>query len=64
MAKTEEKKENEMYCVKCRAKREVKDAKVTEFKNEKTGQIRYALRGQCPECGTNTTKFIAAPKKS
>lgn len=54
---------SEMYCVKCRAKRDVTDTTTAEFKNEKTGQTRYALRGKCPVCGTNTTKFIAAPKK-
>ncbi|MEN9327276.1 MAG: hypothetical protein RI947_84 [Candidatus Parcubacteria bacterium] len=43
-----------MYCVKCRAKRELEDGKVTEvtMKNGKT-----ALKGNCPVCGTGTFKI-------
>jgi hypothetical protein len=35
------------YCVKCKAKKEMKDAKETTMK---TG--RKAMKGVCPECGT------------
>jgi len=35
------------YCVKCRAKREMKDAKAITMKNGKP-----ATQGICPTCGT------------
>jgi Zn finger protein HypA/HybF involved in hydrogenase expression len=35
------------YCVKCRAKREMKDAKSTTMKNGKP-----ATQSVCPTCGT------------
>ncbi len=35
------------YCVKCRAKREMKDAKSITMKNG-----RPATQGVCPKCGT------------
>ena len=35
------------YCVKCRAKREMKDAKSITMKNGKP-----ATQGTCPVCGT------------
>ncbi|GAI23086.1 unnamed protein product [marine sediment metagenome] len=35
------------YCVKCRAKREMKDARSITMKNGKT-----AIREVCPVCGT------------
>ena len=37
----------EAYCVKCRAKREIKDAKGITMKNGKP-----ATQGVCPTCGT------------
>ena len=37
----------EAYCVKCKAKREMKDAKAVKMKNG-----RPAMKGKCPECGT------------
>ena len=37
----------EAYCVKCRAKREMKDAKAITMKNGKP-----ATQGVCPQCGT------------
>jgi hypothetical protein len=37
----------EAYCVKCRAKREMKDAKAITMKNGKP-----ATQGVCPSCGT------------
>ena len=37
----------EAYCVKCRAKREMKDAKSITMKNGKS-----AMQGTCPVCNT------------
>ncbi len=37
----------EGYCVKCRAKRQIKDAKAITMKNGKP-----ATQGVCPNCGT------------
>jgi hypothetical protein len=37
-----------IYCLKCREKREVVDAQETTMKNGTA-----AIRGTCPECGTN-----------
>ncbi len=37
----------EGYCVKCRTKREIKDAKAITMKNGKS-----ATQGVCPMCGT------------
>ncbi|MCL4364850.1 MAG: DUF5679 domain-containing protein [Candidatus Marsarchaeota archaeon] len=37
----------EAYCVKCKEKREIKNAKQVEMKNG-----RKATTGQCPVCGT------------
>ena len=36
------------YCVKCRTKREIQDPQETTLKNG-----RPAVKGKCPECGTN-----------
>lgn len=48
------------YCVKCKAKKEVKDEKETTVKG-KGGSTRRALTGICPDCGTKMFKFL--PKK-
>jgi Zn finger protein HypA/HybF involved in hydrogenase expression len=47
--KRKEKEEEEMqaYCMKCRAKKEMKDAKSIIMKNGKP-----ATQGVCPTCGT------------
>ena len=37
----------EGYCVKCKAKREIKDPKKVILKNKKP-----ATKGTCPKCGT------------
>ncbi len=37
----------EAYCVKCRAKRQMKDAKAITMRNGKP-----ATQGTCPNCGT------------
>jgi len=38
------------YCVKCKAKKEIKGAKQIETKNKRT-----AVQGTCPDCGTKIT---------
>ena len=43
------------YCVKCRAKREIKDAKQIKMKNGKP-----AMKGKCPVCGTTIMRIGAA----
>ncbi|MDH3618217.1 MAG: DUF5679 domain-containing protein [Nitrosopumilus sp.] len=40
------------YCVKCRAKRDIKDPKETTLKNG-----RPAVKGTCPKCGTNVFRI-------
>ena len=42
----------EAYCVKCKAKREVKNAQHITMKNGKP-----ALQGTCPVCGTKVFKI-------
>jgi hypothetical protein len=42
----------EAYCVKCKAKREIKDAAAITMKNG-----RKATKGTCPTCGTNLFKI-------
>ena len=37
----------EAYCVKCKAKREMNEAKQVTMKNGKK-----AMKGVCPQCGT------------
>lgn len=46
----------EGYCVKCKARREMKDAHQVTMKNG-----RPATEGTCPECGTKMFR-IGAPK--
>jgi hypothetical protein len=43
------------YCVKCKTKREMKDAVQITMKNG-----RPATEGKCPECGTKMFKIGAA----
>lgn len=45
----------EAYCVKCKQKREIKDAVQIQMKNG-----RPATEGKCPECGTKMFKIGAA----
>jgi DNA-directed RNA polymerase subunit RPC12/RpoP len=40
------------YCVKCKKKQEMKNAKEVTMKNKKK-----ALKGECPECGTKMFKI-------
>ena len=42
----------EGYCMKCRAKKEMKDAKAITMKNG-----RPATQGVCPACGTKMFKI-------
>ena len=43
----------EGYCVKCKEKREIKDAKEVKLDNGRT-----AMKGTCPVCGTKLTKIM------
>jgi len=45
------------YCVKCREKREMKDAKEVTMKG-KGGTKRKALKGVCPSCGTKMFRIL------
>ncbi len=42
------------YCVKCRAKREIKNPKKVTLKNGKP-----ATKGECPNCGTKVFRIGA-----
>lgn len=42
------------YCVKCRAKRDIKDPVAVKLKNGKP-----AMRGKCPVCGTTIMRIGA-----
>jgi len=52
---------SEAYCVKCKAKREMKDAKEVEMK-KKGGKIGRALSGVCPTCGTKMFRILPSAK--
>ncbi len=43
----------EGYCVKCKSKREIKDANEVTMKNG-----RKAMKGKCPECGTGMFRIL------
>ncbi|MEK7544516.1 MAG: DUF5679 domain-containing protein [Patescibacteria group bacterium] len=45
------------YCVKCKAKQEMADAKQVEMKNG-----RPAMKGKCPACGTGMYKILPTKK--
>ncbi len=47
----------EAYCVKCKAKKEIKDAKEVEIKG-KGGMVRKAVAGVCPDCGTKMFRIL------
>lgn len=49
------------YCVKCKDKREIKDAKEVSMP-AKGGKTRPALKGVCPVCGTGIFKILPNPK--
>jgi hypothetical protein len=48
---------NEAYCVKCKAKREMVDAKEDTMKNG-----RPILKGKCAVCGTTICKILPSKK--
>ncbi len=41
------------YCVKCKAKKEMKDAQEVVMKNK-----RKAMKGRCPNCGTGMYRIL------
>ena len=43
----------EAYCVKCKAKKEMKDAEEVTMKNG-----RNAMKGKCPDCGTGMYRIM------
>jgi hypothetical protein len=45
------------YCVKCKAKKEMKDANEVKMKNG-----RKAMKGKCPVCGTSMFCIIGLVK--
>ena len=49
----------EAYCVKCRSKKEMKNAKAMTMKNGKP-----ATKGVCPTCGTSMFRIGAAKKQN
>ena len=49
--------ETQVYCVKCRTTRTVKNATVKEAANG-----RRMAQGICPVCGTNVTRFLSSKK--
>ncbi|NWJ28249.1 hypothetical protein HX848_02465 [Marine Group I thaumarchaeote] len=46
------------YCVKCRAKRDIKDPEETKLKNG-----RPAVKGTCPKCGTKVFRIGKMPEE-
>lgn len=47
----------EAYCVKCRAKKEMKNGKEVEMKR-KGGKKGRAMKGECPSCGTAMFRIL------
>jgi hypothetical protein len=45
--------EKKGYCVKCKAKKEMKSTKIVKMKNG-----RKAMKGKCPTCGTGMYRII------
>ena len=43
------------YCVKCKTKKEMKDAKQVKMKNG-----RPAMKGKCPDCGTGLYRILSS----
>ncbi len=50
------------YCVKCKAKREISNAKEVSMKG-KGGVTRKALKGSCPKCGTTMFRILGGGAK-
>jgi len=53
----------EAYCVKCKAKREMKDPKEVTMQG-KGGKTRNAMTGTCPNCGTKMFRIMGAKKEA
>lgn len=51
----------EGYCVKCKAKQEMKDEKEVEMK-KKGGKVGRAMSGICPACGTKMFRILPSKK--
>jgi len=47
----------EGYCVKCKKKQEIKDAKEVNMKGG-----RRAMKGKCPVCGTTMFRIMGKKK--
>lgn len=45
------------YCVKCKAKKQMKDAQKVTMKNG-----RAAMKGKCPDCGTGLYRIMSGGK--
>ncbi len=45
------------YCMKCKKPVNTAEGRVETVDNPKG--VRYAIRGVCPECGTNQFKFTS-----
>ncbi|MEK6846225.1 MAG: DUF5679 domain-containing protein [Nanoarchaeota archaeon] len=52
----------EGYCVKCKAKKEMKDAKEVTMKG-KGGTERKAMKGKCTTCGTVMFRIMGGTAK-
>ncbi|MEK7211960.1 MAG: DUF5679 domain-containing protein [Patescibacteria group bacterium] len=48
------------YCVKCKAKQEMKDAKEVAMPGK--GGQRRAMKGVCPKCGTGMYRILGLKK--
>lgn len=42
------------YCVKCKSKKEISQAKEVKMKNG-----RKAMKGKCPDCGTGMYRILS-----
>lgn len=51
----------EGYCVRCKAKKEMSEAKEVSMKG-KGGVMRRAMKGKCPKCGTTMFRILGAKK--
>lgn len=51
----------EAYCVKCKAKQEMKDPQEVTM-NGKGGNQRRAMKGTCPVCGTGMYRIMGMKK--
>ena len=52
----------EAYCVKCKAKREMKNPKEVSM-NGKGGKKRVAMTGTCEKCGTKMFRIMGMSRK-